>query len=1241
MRNLKIFGLPLAVVLIISMLLTALMPAGALAQKSGPTDVATTGPKLWQEKDAPAYVPVARDDSGMYRSVRMPPVEMVKSQLEANGAIPLNATPEQVNAILSQWYAKAQKDAYTGPDPRALRNLEKREKALLTGQPLDDIILPTPDKDLMAVVVEFDGTDTLTRPYPDPANPGGVCVDTEFTWGPLFLNQDPPPGPRDNFRFFKPDIGVADYEEAFFGEGPDAGYGIIDHPVLGPVDLRGSTVQNYLLEMSDGVYRAGGGVLPNAVTVPHSQEFYGWARYDDNGGAGPCTSPTFSDGNYRQYPLDVIEAVREEYNDSLDCSLYDADGDHVIDVLVTIHAGYGYQEGGGEDRLSTSSSGLSTPEQICGHSTPADPADDYFVVGFNVDPEQLDVGAIQEEFEHQFGLPDLYSTDRENSNAWWGAHSSGVWGGPLGATRPVGHNLWQDYVLGWRDPLVVNYDDPAMEVTIGRARYTPEGTEDGVIVMLPPEVTEVPNNAGTGIGWWSQSGDDLDHTVYREWDLSGVTGQTIFSFDAYWDTEEDWDYGFFEVSTDGGVTWTTLPDMDGVLTDTNPNGNNLGWGLTGQGDATLRFDISAAAGLSSVWTRIRYKTDPAVTLPGFWVDNISVDGASGNLYFNDLETNFSDWTVEGWVVVPFEQTSERYYLLEWRDNNGFDKSLENPYQVYWSKTTPPQETVVDRLPVTTPGMTVTYRDMGKDFDYEVTSDMCAPPSCGTKHALIVVDSHDPAKRFNTTFPNYSGGFVGVRVSDRVQPGDSAFGHAPTAEWTAHLGFNSATGQYVDPPLEQKTWPSEAGIPAFHDSYGYYPGFFYPGVGSSVYYSYFSGSAALPAQGNYSTRITDPEGNLLPDLFGVPIGPGGLGTGNPGDDHVQYGLHVEVLSQTDEQATIKIWNTMFEFEGMVEQTGSTNPVVVGTYVDVDVMATNIGGAVADGLLVTPIDPDTMYVPGSAYGGAMPLTAEYAAQLAAAKGLTDLAALAAAAAPEDVVAVAWSGPVGTGEEVAFGFTVKVMAMSGEVQHDVAVYDGATFINDIAGSPVTIVDNSTYTRNRSRRFNVDRDTYIDGNSPNAFNGDAQTMWVGYYGQMRPLVHTRLDGIPRDSAVDLAYLYLYVYEGRGFANWATSVIPNVQAHPVSTVWMPDATNWFTPWATPGGDFGMPGPSNNLGSGKIGTWLRLDITAAAEDMLRSGFNQGFILTSDDTRGVRYGLASKENWTGYVGYIRVYFRTAN
>jgi hypothetical protein len=323
----------------------------------------------------------------------------------------------------------------------------------------------------------------------------------------------------------------------------------------------------------------------------------------------------------------------------------------------------------------------------------------------------------------------------------------------------------------------------------------------------------------------------------------------------------------------------------------------------------------------------------------------------------------------------------------------------------------------------------------------------------------------------------------------------------------------------------------------------------------------------------------------------------------------------------------------EIFGAVAQTASTSPVVPGTYIDVDVSASNSNGDLADALFLAPIDVDTMYVDGSAYGGAMPLTAAYAAE----NGMADLAA---GRAPEDVVAVGWAGSFFNGDLVDFGFQVQVVASSGEVQHDVALFDGATFVTSFAGEPLPIVDNSTYPVSRARRFNVDRDTFINGAQPGAFYGSSQTMWTGFFGQMRPLVHTELNGIPRDSYVDLAYLYLYIVEGRGFSTWSNSVI-NVEAHAVSTEWMPDAANWWTPWAMPGGDYGPAVGANHIGSGKLGTWLRLDVTDAVADRLRGGSDQGFIITNSDSNGVRYALATKEYFdASKVGYIRVYFRTA-
>jgi hypothetical protein len=152
---------------------------------------------------------------------------------------------------------------------------------------------------------------------------------------------------------------------------------------------------------------------------------------------------------------------------------------------------------------------------------------------------------------------------------------------------------------------------------------------------------------------------------------------------------------------------------------------------------------------------------------------------------------------------------------------------------------------------------------------------------------------------------------------------------------------------------------------------------------------------------------------------------------------------------------------------------------------------------------------------------------------------------------------------------------------------------------------------------------------------------MWAGFFGQQRPLVHTPVNGIPRDSFVDVAYLYVYIVEGRGFTNWSNSVI-NVQARPVTTEWMPVAANWTMPWTMAGGDYGPVVGTNHIGSGKLNTWLRLDVTDAVTDMLRGASNQGFIITNSDSTGVRYALATKEFWdASKAGYVRVYFRTAN
>jgi hypothetical protein len=198
-------------------------------------------------------------------------------------------------------------------------------------------------------------------------------------------------------------------------------------------------------------------------------------------------------------------------------------------------------------------------------------------------------------------------------------------------------------------------------------------------------------------------------------------------------------------------------------------------------------------------------------------------------------------------------------------------------------------------------------------------------------------------------------------------------------------------------------------------------------------------------------------------------------------------------------------------------------------------------------------------------------------------------------------------------------------------------------------------TPTVARSRRFNVNNDTFINGTQPNALFGSNSGMWVGFNNQLRPVVYAPVQicddvatCIPPYAPVDSAYLYLYVFEGRGFANWTQSVI-EMSAHPATAMWDQATATWNAPWTTPGGDFGPPETTVRVGSGRIGTWVRFDVTDGVQAMINGGANNGFVITSEwdipveapeGRDDARFGFASTEYWdASKAGYMRVMFRT--
>ena len=138
----------------------------------------------------------------------------------------------------------------------------------------------------------------------------------------------------------------------------------------------------------------------------------------------------------------------------------------------------------------------------------------------------------------------------------------------------------------------------AMQPSRGDLAITFDGREDARLVDLDAH--------GGKVQWWSNRGDEIDSKLTRKVDLTGTPKATL-KFWTWFDIEENYDYAFVLVSTDGGQTWTTIPGK--YTTTDNPNGGNFGFGLHRE---ERRHQASLGPGVDGPQL-LRREADPAPT----------------------------------------------------------------------------------------------------------------------------------------------------------------------------------------------------------------------------------------------------------------------------------------------------------------------------------------------------------------------------------------------------------------------------------------------------------------------------------------------------------------------------------------------------------------------------------------------------------------------------------------------------
>jgi immune inhibitor A len=827
------------------------------------------------------------------------------------------------------------------PDPQMYQRRRRLEQAVLSGNQAEAQSLAlTGEGKLLVLLVEYAGTDTITWEPGDTWDPYGVAqvVDASelgdctnvitqtktFTYGPTLHNQVPKPPSADaaykgetstfSFTMWSPDFSRQYFDDMVFGDGLSFSYTAENGD---PVNINiTESLRKYYENLSRGLYTVTGDVV-GWIPLPHSKPFYGADLCPGNLSFQPI-SGAGSDGWYNNgqgvegvdygTPKTVIKQAVDWINANMpgfDWSKYDGNGDGQIDTIVVVTAGVSEANtGADENAIWPHSSSVNYcaspgPDGVCGTS------DDIRTGAYIIQGETTGVSTFTHEFGHRLGADDLYAYGYgETSVGIWSNMSDDRGHGVPWDSGSIGMDPWHKLGWGWLNPVVVNYDDPPQEITLSQAADPAEGANDAILVHLPDQVEQIETtHSGTHM-WWGGRQNLMNNLAYRPVDLSGATSAEL-TFWHKFDIEEAWDFGFVQVSTDNGATWTSLSNAN-TTSEHDPSAieyvvDNLP-GFTGYIDVWRQetFDLSAYAG-QQIWLGFRYATDWATLGQGWWVDDIEVTANGATVFSDDVESGAGPWVAEptdGWRISTGVFTYPHYYLAEWRNDAGIDHNL-----------------AIGRCDVQDWGMLVWYINDQKYTANEIYDNLEDPPSFGPKGKALVVDGHPQPLRDTTSEyahnarSNISYRCYGVR--------DVAFGLRATAPFYVTQPPTNPT-RWGNPNYE---YPSEPAVTGFHDYLSYYPGLEYTNIRASndprgpVYYwaaKERDASVVVPATAPYSVMPPWYTGagivQWMYDLgawYGFWYAP--VGPDKPLDK--AYGVNLQVVEEAPDlsSARIKFYN----------------------------------------------------------------------------------------------------------------------------------------------------------------------------------------------------------------------------------------------------------------------------------------------------------------------------------------------
>jgi immune inhibitor A len=279
--------------------------------------------------------------------------------------------------------------------------------------------------------------------------------------------------------------------------------------------------------------------------------------------------------------------------------------------------------------------------------------------------------------------------------------------------------------------------------------------------------------------FFSGNADDLNTAMSHDIDLTGKTTAAV-TLKGRYQIEADYDYLYFEASTDDGANWVKLDGtVNGEAFPEDGSGNPA---LTGSSEGAwtdIAVPLNAYAG-QDIKFRLHYVTDGGVSEGGFFGDDITITADGAPVLVDGAEGD-TTWELDGFTIVGSSSTEDfdNFYIAGYRSYVSYDKYLKTG--PYFFGYLPDRPDYVDHYAYQT-GLLISYWDTS-----QVDNNVNVHPGTGRN---LYIDAH-PRPFYN---------IEGVPWRARVQIYDAPFSLQKADSFTLHVNSKPSyiRGQAAQP-----------------------------------------------------------------------------------------------------------------------------------------------------------------------------------------------------------------------------------------------------------------------------------------------------------------------------------------------------------------------------------------------------------------------------------------------------------